>query len=216
MSVIKNQHIYLPNRNLDYSKWAVIACDQFTSDEEYWDTVKSYTSGSPTALSLIFPEIYLSKDNEEKIREINQNMVAYYQSNLMVDEGPCMILVNRSTKQHKQRLGIVLAVDLEEYTFKADEPALIKATEGTIIDRIPPRVEIRKEAIKVFNAVDGAGLARVDFFVENGTNKVIFNELNTLPGFTSISMYPKLWEAVGLPINELIDELIELAFTRER
>ena len=76
--------------------------------------------------------------------------------------------------------------------------------------------EIRKEAIKVFNAVDGAGLARVDFFVENGTNKVIFNELNTLPGFTSISMYPKLWEAVGLPINELIDELIELAFTRER
>ncbi|MBR5468520.1 MAG: D-alanine--D-alanine ligase [Firmicutes bacterium] len=76
--------------------------------------------------------------------------------------------------------------------------------------------EIRKEAIKVFNAVDGAGLARVDFFVEHGTNKVIFNELNTLPGFTSISMYPKLWEAVGLPINELIDELIELAFTRER
>jgi len=76
--------------------------------------------------------------------------------------------------------------------------------------------EIRKEAVKVFNAVDGAGLARVDFFVEEGTNKVIFNELNTLPGFTSISMYPKLWEAVGLPINELIDELIELSFTRER
>lgn len=147
MSVIKNQHIYLPNRNLDYSKWAVIACDQFTSDEEYWETVKNYTSGSPTALSLIFPEIYLSKNNEEKIKEINQNMVAYYQSNLMVDEGPCMILVNRSTKQHKQRLGIVMCVDLEEYTFKADEPALIKATEGTIIDRIPPRVEIRKDAI---------------------------------------------------------------------
>jgi len=76
--------------------------------------------------------------------------------------------------------------------------------------------EIRKEAVKVFNAVDGAGLARVDFFVEEGTNKVIFNELNTLPGFTSISMYPKLWEAVGKPINELIDELIELSFTRER
>ena len=76
--------------------------------------------------------------------------------------------------------------------------------------------EIRKTAVKVFNAVDGAGLARVDFFVENGTNKVVFNELNTLPGFTSISMYPKLWEAVGKPIGELIDELIELALKRER
>ena len=76
--------------------------------------------------------------------------------------------------------------------------------------------EIRKTAVKVFNAVDGAGLARVDFFVEKDTNRVIFNELNTLPGFTSISMYPQLWEAVGKPIGQLIDELIELALKRER
>ena len=71
--------------------------------------------------------------------------------------------------------------------------------------------EIRKTALKVFKAVDGSGLARVDFFVEKGTNRVIFNELNTLPGFTSISMYPKLWESAGKPIEELIDELISLA-----
>ncbi len=74
--------------------------------------------------------------------------------------------------------------------------------------------EIRKTAIKVFNAVSGEGLARVDFFVENETGKVIFNELNTLPGFTSISMYPKLWEEAGKPITELIDELLEMAFNR--
>ena len=71
--------------------------------------------------------------------------------------------------------------------------------------------EIRNIAIKVFKAVDGSGLARVDFFVENDTGKVIFNELNTLPGFTSISMYPKLWEHMGKPIDVLIDELISLA-----
>lgn len=74
--------------------------------------------------------------------------------------------------------------------------------------------EIQQTAIKVFKAVDGRGLARVDFFVEDVTNKVIFNEINTLPGFTSISMYPKLWEDVGMPIETLIDELIGLALAR--
>lgn len=71
---------------------------------------------------------------------------------------------------------------------------------------------VRKEAIKVFKAVDGAGLARIDFFLEKDTNRIVFNELNTLPGFTSISMYPKLWECVGKPIDKLLDELIDLAY----
>jgi D-alanine-D-alanine ligase len=77
-----------------------------------------------------------------------------------------------------------------------------------IIDRI------QREAIRAFQAVDGSGLARVDFFVERGTNRVIINEINTMPGFTSISMYPKLWEASGIAYSELIDRLIELAIER--
>ena len=71
--------------------------------------------------------------------------------------------------------------------------------------------EIRKLAINVFKVVDGKGLARVDFFIEKDTNRVILNEINTLPGFTNISMYPKLFEAVGIGYSELIDKLIELA-----
>lgn len=74
--------------------------------------------------------------------------------------------------------------------------------------------EIRKAAQRIFKAVDGFGLARVDFFLEKDTNRVVFNELNTLPGFTAISMYPMLWDAMGLPIPELIDTLIELAGQR--
>lgn len=74
--------------------------------------------------------------------------------------------------------------------------------------------EIRNMAIKVFEAVDGSGLARIDFFVEEGTENVIFNELNTLPGFTPISMYGMLWNACGKPMNELLDELIELALDK--
>lgn len=77
-----------------------------------------------------------------------------------------------------------------------------------IIDRI------QRDAIRAFQAIDGSGLARVDFFVERGTNRVIINEINTMPGFTSISMYPKLWEASGIPYSELIDRLIKLAIER--
>jgi D-alanine-D-alanine ligase len=76
--------------------------------------------------------------------------------------------------------------------------------------------EIQRLAIRAFQAIDGAGLARVDFFLEHGTRRLIVNEINTLPGFTSISMYPKLWEASGLGYSQLIDRLIELAFERHR
>ena len=71
--------------------------------------------------------------------------------------------------------------------------------------------EVRKLAIKAFKAIDGKGLSRVDFFVEKGTNKIYINEINTLPGFTSISMYPKLWEESGIKYKDLLDKLIELA-----
>lgn len=74
--------------------------------------------------------------------------------------------------------------------------------------------EIRKLAIKAFKAIDGKGLSRVDFFIENGTGKVYINEINTLPGFTSISMYPKLFEQVGVKYSELLDRVIDLAFRR--
>ncbi|MCD8077168.1 MAG: D-alanine--D-alanine ligase [Lachnospiraceae bacterium] len=74
--------------------------------------------------------------------------------------------------------------------------------------------EIRRAAEDIFRAVDGRGLARVDFFLENGTNRVVFNEINTLPGFTSISMYPMLWEERGVPEEELVEKLIQSAYAR--
>lgn len=74
--------------------------------------------------------------------------------------------------------------------------------------------EVREKAVRIFQAVDGFGLARVDFFLENGTDEVVFNEINTMPGFTSISMYPMLWEERGVSKEELVDQLIALAFER--
>ena len=75
--------------------------------------------------------------------------------------------------------------------------------------------EMRRIAAKVFRAVDCSGLARVDFFLREKDHKVIFNELNTMPGFTNISMYPKLWEAAGVSLGELVDTLITLALERD-
>ena len=71
--------------------------------------------------------------------------------------------------------------------------------------------EIRKQAIKAFKSIDGKGLSRVDFFIEDKTNEIYINEINTLPGFTNISMYPKLWEASGIAYQELLSKLIELS-----
>ncbi|HEY7914554.1 MAG TPA: D-alanine--D-alanine ligase [Blastocatellia bacterium] len=84
--------------------------------------------------------------------------------------------------------------------------------------KLPKRIleRLQRDAIVAFQAIDGSGLARVDFFVERGTNRVIINEINTMPGFTSISMYPKMWEASGISYSELIDRLIELAIERHR
>ena len=72
------------------------------------------------------------------------------------------------------------------------------------------------DLVAIFNAVDGFGLARIDFFLENGTNDVVFNELNTMPGFTSISMYPMLWANKGLDKKTLVDKLIRSAFNRHK
>ena len=74
--------------------------------------------------------------------------------------------------------------------------------------------EVRADAVRIFEAVGGFGLSRVDFFLENGTNRVVFNEVNTLPGFTSISMYPMLWREAGVPLGELLDKLVDSAYRR--
>ena len=110
-------------------------------------------------------------------------------------------------------VGEILPAE-EFYTFDAK----YKNEESRVVipAQIPEEIseEIRNTAMKAFKAVDGSGLARVDFFIEEGTNRVIINEINTMPGFTQISMYPKLWEQMGLSYSKLLDALIELAFVK--
>ena len=109
---------------------------------------------------------------------------------------------------------IVAAADFYDYDAKYNNPE----SRTVISPELEPGVEkkIREAAVAIFKAVDGFGLSRVDFFVEKGTNEVVFNEINTLPGFTNISMYPMLWEAKGIGKRQLIEKLIQSAFVRVR
>ena len=105
----------------------------------------------------------------------------------------------------------------EEAAFYDFDAKYNNSESKTVIDpEMPVEIseEIRENAVKIFNALDGFGLSRVDFFVEKDTNSVVFNEINTLPGFTSISMYPMLWNARGIDIKTLVTTLIEMAAER--
>lgn len=111
---------------------------------------------------------------------------------------------------------ILAAGEAEFYDYDAKYN---NADSKTVVEPVLPdgkEEEIRKDALAIYKAVDGFGLARVDFFLEKDTNEVVFNELNTMPGFTSISMYPMLWEARGVDKRALIDKLIQNAFERHR
>ncbi len=137
--------ILLPDVS-DFTSWAVVACDQFTSEKEYWETLREQTQGKRTALDLVLPEAYLQKDNSQRIRTINRNMKEYLDAGVFHNLGAGFVLVARSTPHAELRLGLMIAVDLEKYSYDKKSDALIRATEGTILDRLPPRVEIRKNA----------------------------------------------------------------------
>ena len=142
MKAIGIPQILLP-KNADMSVWAVNACDQFTSDENYWREVEELVGDKPSALKLIYPEIYLKDNPERRISEINAHMTEYLQSGVFDSVEGGFILVERTT-QSGTRTGIVLAIDLEDYDYRAGSSALIRSTEATILERIPPRVKIRE------------------------------------------------------------------------
>lgn len=140
-------NILLPNDGIDMEKWSVIACDQFTSQADYWNAVEKYVADAPSTLNVVFPEIYLgTTTKQERIKYINNTMDTYLTDGTLkqaVADG--YVLVERTTESGV-RLGIVGLIDLEDYDFDPKNKTLIRATEGTVISRIPPRVKIREHA----------------------------------------------------------------------
>ncbi len=137
--------VYLPKPGMDLKKWAVIACDQFTSQPEYWEKVEKIVGDAPSAYNLTLPEIYLEKPGEaERIQSIQATMRKYLDAGILQPRQG-LIYVER-TVGGKTRKGIILCLDLESYDFTKGSTSLIRATEGTIIERLPPRMKIRTGA----------------------------------------------------------------------
>ncbi len=137
--------VYLPCAGIDLTKWSVVACDQFTSEPEYWEQVKRIVGESPSTFHLILPEIYLGKpEEEERTQRVHLSMQEYLDKGLLEPfEG--FFYIERQVAG-KTRKGLLLCLDLEQYDFHKGSQSLIRATEGTIVDRLPPRVRIREKA----------------------------------------------------------------------
>ncbi len=183
-------------------------CDIVNKKLGYPVFIKPSNSGSSVGVNK-------AKNGEELIRYIDE--AAEFDKEILIEEAingneiECAVLGNEEVKA--SYVGQVLSAD-EFYDYESK----YKNAESKTI--IPAEIEesisekIRETAVKAFKAVGGTGLARVDFFVDKNTSEIYLNEINTMPGFTNISMYPKLWENVGLKYENLLDELIQLAMKK--
>jgi hypothetical protein len=139
--------ILLPRQGVELRAWSVVACDQYTSDHAYWNAVESLVGDLPSTLRLVLPEIYLgSPDVPQRVRAIHGRMSEYLQAGILETQGECAVYVRRTTARSGLREGLVIAVDLERYDYSRGSTSLIRATEGTIVDRIPPRLAVRRDA----------------------------------------------------------------------
>ena len=183
MAIFQSAQVLLPKTDTP-EKWAVIACDQFASEPAYWQQAREYVGDAPSALNLIWPEAELSDHAEKRIRAINETMHQYLQQGLFHYHEDAFIYVERTLLDGSIRRGIVGALDLESYDYQPDTASPVRATEKTVVERIPPRVNIRKDAPLelphvlllcddpqqiIFSAMDTAALPKVyDFELMQG------------------------------------------------
>lgn len=145
-TAFKGADILLP-KNVDMSKWAVVACDQYTSEPEYWDRVEELVGEEKSAYNLILPEVYLEQHGVDyRIDKIHRTMKEYLDKGVFEEYKDAMIYIERTQSDGRVRAGLVGAIDLEEYEYYKGSESQVRATEATVVERIPPRIKIRKGA----------------------------------------------------------------------
>lgn len=146
MSIFRSADILLP-QNVDMQKWAVIACDQFTSDPEYWQRVRRAAGDEPSTIHMILPEAELGSADEAKlVRSINASMDQYLANGVFGNFPNSYVYVERTLADGSVRPGLLGMVDLEAYDYRMGSESLVRATEKTVLERIPPRQRVRKDA----------------------------------------------------------------------
>ena len=143
MSTVKHFPVLLP-KDTDMTQWAVIACDQYTTDKNYWHSLEKFVGDAPSTLNLIFPEIYLSENVDKRISSINSSMEKYVSDGIFRSLD-CFVMTERTLPDGRKRVGLVASVDLEEYDYTSPV-GTIRPTEETIEERLPVRIHIRENA----------------------------------------------------------------------
>lgn len=138
--------ILLPRDGVAVDTWAVIACDQHTSDPSYWEEVSRHVGTNPSTLHLVFPEAYLdAEDRSRRIEQIRSAMTSYAAEGVLQELPPGFVLTDRKTPHVASRRGLIVALDLEQYSYDDGAKTLIRTTEGTVVSRLAPRIEIRRD-----------------------------------------------------------------------
>lgn len=145
-TAFKPADILMP-KNTDMNKWAVIACDQYTSEPDYWNKLENYVGSEKSSLNLILPEVYLESENvQDKIENIHKTMNKYLENGVFEEYKNSMVYVERVQSNGVLRCGVIGMIDLEEYDFSKGSTSQVRATEATVIERIPPRIKVREGA----------------------------------------------------------------------
>ncbi|MCL2211064.1 MAG: DUF1015 domain-containing protein [Treponema sp.] len=199
--------ILLPKSG-NLSKWPVIACDQFTQDRDYWEKVKENAAGRPSTLNLIFPEVFLADSNAAKrITDIHSEMKKYLQSGVFAEPKKGFIYIERDTPYQKKRRGLIAVIDLEQYDWHPEARHLIRCTEGTVPERLPPRMDIRRGAPLELPHV----LALIDDDTDSLLSELGEKIKNTAPVYD----IPLMMDS-GHVTGWLVNEESDIAFVKEK
>jgi len=145
-TAFKSADILIP-KNVEMEKWAVVACDQYTGQPDYWKRVEENVGDAPSTLKLILPEVYLEEpDSAERISKIHNEMNAILGTDTLTEYKDSLIYIERVQSDGKVRQGLIGAIDLEEYDYRKGSSSQVRATEATVIERIPPRIKVRQGA----------------------------------------------------------------------
>ena len=207
---IRKDKILLPKVD-DMQAWACIACDQFTSEKDYWDKLQKDVCGKRTTLDLTLPEIYLEDNADARIKKINENIKNYLTDGVFTSYGEGFILTVRKTPFVERRIGLMAAIDLEKYEYSKKSDSLIRATEGTIEERIPPRLKIRKDADVEFPHVmvlfdDEKREITEDLYARRETFKKIYDFTLNMGGGSIEGYYIEDTDAIMQKFSSLLDE----------
>lgn len=207
----KAGNILIP-KNVDMHKWSVVACDQYTSEPDYWNEVKNIVGDSPSTLNLTLPEIYLEDlDVEERIKNINDNMKEMIDKDLFTEYKDSMIYLERTQNDGKVREGLMGIVDLEDYSYEVGSQTLIRATEKTVIERIPPRMKVRENALLELPHIMILIDDEKKEIIENLKNKVNDNDIVYDFDLMQKGGHIKGYKLNSETINEVISKLENLA-----